>query len=297
MQKLPQTIYLDHSQVSKLALQRERPEIIKKFCLLAESGGITPVFSTGHIYETWKHGDITAQEQIAAFVDSLSNCLWILNHHLVIKNEIENAFLAFVGYTSKPFHPLCREIQHTWYEGMPEPIEIVVDHLTFGYVLNLINNNNELSSHFYRDWKRLELLFPEAKQRLLDRLSGRPKEMRAIIRELRESLAENIPGRTPDGNLVTAQQKKKFLSQAHWDRYEEWPSTYLYCKMMEEMVRNMTGRIKPSHILDHFHVAALPYVDIFLTDGQTRDLIRRTHLPQHVFAHCFTSLTLALQAH
>jgi hypothetical protein len=287
------TIYLDQAQLSNLAHGRELAKA--KFEQLCSDCKLIPVFSMAHIYETSKHADKNTRQRIAIYADSLPKRRWILSRHVLVAEEGKRAFLTLHGFDCPPLDPLRDELKHVLYAGAQEPIEIILEDYGFLKTLKYIESEPELSQGF-DEWKAFEASFPSAKGLLAAAVSARGSTnvLRDLDKRFREDMAEKIPDRFPDSNFVTPQHRRKFQDDGPWSTYDAWPTTYLYIQVEKEITRDISARVDPSHLTDQVHLSALPYVDLFLCDGQTRDYIRRARVPDAVLKRCFTKLGVAL---
>ena len=290
-----QTIYLDESHLSNLAKNTVRPDLAQKFKKLCGDGRLAPVFSMAHLHETWKHQSKAVRDAISNYADSLPNCKWILSRHVLIGKEIERLFIEVNRFSQPPLDPLREKLKHVLYEGMQEPIEIVVGDYGFHETLAEVEKDPKLQRNF-EEWKSIDDSYPSVKAVASAAVGaqGFSSVKQEMETRFQKHVAEKIPDHFPNGAIVKPEQKTQFLKETPWKQFQQSPTTYLLMRVDQEIARDIDAGVGPSQFVDLVHLASLPYVDIFLCDKRSKDYVRRAQVPSEVFTRCFYDLEDAL---
>jgi hypothetical protein len=290
------TIYLDQSNLSKLALRKEDPRLAEKFQRLCNSGMLTPVFSMAHLHETWKYQNKDARKAIAAYADSFANSKWILSRYRLAAKEIEKAFFEFNGFPRDMINPLKEKLKHVLYDGMSEPIEIIVEDYGFTKTLDVVERDSGLQNNFEM-WKRVDDSYPTTKALSSGAVKaiGAVGAMQKLRGYYRNYVDELLPDCLPNDEVPRPEQKKQFLDSDIWMQFDYCPSMHLMRCLDEEIIQDKDAPVSASQFVDLVHVSALPYVGLFLCDNRTRDYVKRVNLPPSVYSKCFSDLGIAIQ--
>jgi hypothetical protein len=221
-------------------------------CALGASGKVKFVLSPWHWREMAQDADHARGTSVANFCDSLGPA-WLYDRRSIQRREVAAAVYRFaniqaeapvmVGDISEIIYDLsgtrayrdCRSfVEHLRTIGSSHPMET-----TFrkAFESNQKNTANFLAGKFTPQFEaRVEQLY---------------------IRGL-------LPATTPAGIAIDEGPKREFLSSY---RLTDFPATALESRMTRENWA-LRRQLNQNNFLDQLHVAAVPYVDLFITNDE-----------------------------
>jgi len=288
----PQLIYLDQSDLSHLALGRlpEEAALLKDLC---NRGQAMPVFSFTHTIETWKLHGTDTQSRIVSLVDSFAQRLWNLPR-FTFEVEVASAFFHWFGLAFN-VNPLKKSINDFYYAQEKGPLLIQLKEPGFADILRLNSQNAQLSAMLANlTW--MPGLLPEAVLafRRNIKVRGTRSVMRVYDEKFGRFLIEYVPERFPSGDFVPLCKRQAFIGLHPWRDYATLPMAYIWSEVGKLMARGAAGNVKPSQLMDFEHLSALPYVDYFLCDRQTFQLLKIAKIPNQYLSRVHCNLKEAL---
>jgi hypothetical protein len=232
--------------LSDLALERCAASVREKFCRLTNEGGIVPVFSFAHVYETLNYQNEPARRVIASFSDSLPNRRWILSMHELMRRETAQVFHKCVEKIDVPFDVFFDSLRHLLYSSAPEPIELIVENFGFQRFIEIISKSREIRAQFqhWHDYARM-LPIAQSEARTAAANPARRDWPKTFRRIMQSSMCGTVPDRLTCGRFVSRQERENFERDAPWGDFQKWPAVYLFLKVCEAVALGLAGDVKP----------------------------------------------------
>ena len=227
---------------------------------LASGGNVKFVLSAWHWREMAQDVDHARGTSVADFCDSLDP-VWLYDRRTIQKKEVSAAFFKFANVPAAP-PAMLGDIGDIIYDlagtRAYRNCRSFVEHL------RNIGPNHPMEKTFKN-------AFDANQKNTADFLAGKftPQFHAKIERLYIQGL---MPATTPAGIVIDDVTKNAFLSS---HKLTDLPATALETKITRENWV-LKRQLKQNNFLDQFHVMALPYVDLFITnDDKLSRLMKR----------------------
>lgn len=255
---MPPLTYCDNNFV---ITAHDAPEEYKTHLrALASSGKVKFILSPWHWREMAQDSDHARGTSVADFCDSLDPA-WLYDRRSIQRREVAAALNRFANIQAET-PVMVGDISDIIYDLVGT--KAYRDCRSFVEHLRTIGPSHPMETTFRNAFKANQ-------KNTADFLAGKiTPQLQARVERL--YIRGLLPATTPAGILIDEGTKQAFLSSC---KLTDFPATALESRMTRENWA-LRRQLNQNNFLDQLHVAAVPYVDLFVTnDEKLSRLIKR----------------------